>query len=251
MIAAIRKRLRPVKRIARSVRRGLAELPYRLMSPPPGSANWLIKKEIAFGGYVENVPRKTVSPVDPRSPEEINSFGMMGGDRMLHHGYAPTYANALRPFLDQRGLTLCEFGILKGSGLALWCELFPDCDVIGCDIDLQHFRDNEPNLRRNGAFATNQPELHLFDQLADGAERMSKILQGRKLDIVIDDGLHSLDSIIGTWRAIKPHLASRSVFIVEDFENLLDYCGSEFAGFDVCGSGKITIVSQGIALPSS
>ena len=94
--------------------------------------------------------------------------GMTGGDRMLHHGYGPTYARYLRPFLGGRNLTVAEFGILKGTGLAIWCDLFTDARVIGLDIDLGHFEENRSRLARRGAFKQNRPELHEYDQLICG-----------------------------------------------------------------------------------
>ena len=75
---------------------------------------------------------------------------MMGGDRMLHHGYGPTYARYLQPFVGARNLTVAEFGILNGTGLAIWCDLFTDARVIGLDIDLSHFEGNRSALERRG-----------------------------------------------------------------------------------------------------
>ena len=50
----------------------------------------------------------------------------------------------------------------------------------------------------------NQPELHDYDQLIDNRERLGKILGGQTLDVVIDDGLRSAESIIATWRSVAP-----------------------------------------------
>ena len=91
---------------------------------------------------------------------------MTGGDRMFHHGYAAVYAKHLQPFVGRRfdPLTVVEAGILRGSGLAMWSELFPRADIIGLDIDLSHVRENLPNLKECGAFPGREPELHVFDQ---------------------------------------------------------------------------------------
>jgi hypothetical protein len=110
-----------------------------------------------------------------------------------------------------------EIGILKGSGLAMWCDLFPTARVIGVDIDLSHTRDNWPALERLGAFRHNQPELHEFDQLEERApERLREILGVDRIDLAIDDGLHSEAAIMNTLRAALPLMANPFVYFIED-----------------------------------
>jgi hypothetical protein len=137
---------------------------------------------------VTNVARRRVSPRDERTAEQLAFGGITGGDRMLHHGYGPTYARYLRPFLGGWNLTVAEFGILKGTGLAMWCDLFPDARVIGLDIDIGHFEEHRSTLERRGTFRQNKPELHEYDQLVSGQDRLRQILKGSTLDVVIDDG---------------------------------------------------------------
>lgn len=112
---------------------------HRYRSSIPGSAPWLIGAEMQFGGVVTDVPRNKVSPRDPRTEAQLRSRGMSGGDRMLHHGYAETYSRHLRPYVaSRRPITLAEFGILQGGGLAIWCDLFRTGRILGFDIDLGH-----------------------------------------------------------------------------------------------------------------
>jgi len=242
---AIRKTLRPVRRILRAASTRLLELPYLLREPPLGSEEWLIRSEVSYGGFVTNVVRRRVSPLDDRTPEQIAFHGMTGGDRMLHHGYGAVYAHFLAPFIGRPGLTIAEFGILKGTGLAIWCDLFSNARMLGFDIDLSHFEENRPRLVRRGAFKCTTPEVHEYDQLVDGSGLLGEILRGAKLDVVIDDGLHSVDAIVKTWRSVRPHLAHRFVYFIEDFENLPQHVGSEFGGFEVTTDGMMTVVGRG------
>jgi hypothetical protein len=245
-IRVIRQTLRPVRRIVETMRTRLVELPYLFYRPALGSRDWLIRSEVKYGGYISNVERRRVSPLDERTPEQLAFGGMTGGDRMLHHGYVGAYARYLAPFVGLPGLTVAEFGILKGTGLAIWCDLFPDARVLGFDIDLGHFAENRAALERRGAFGRNSPEVCEFDQLAPDPARLKADLGGSNLDIVIDDGLHSTEAIISNWRAVKPHLAQRCVYFVEDYAGLLDVCGDEFAGFDADAFGMMTVVSRGL-----
>lgn len=245
-IRTMRRHLRPVRRLAEAAHTRIVELPYLLRRPSPGTPNWLIQSEVRYGGYVTDVARRRVSPLDGRSPEQLSSGGMTGGDRMLHHGYAPAYSRYLMPFLGTANVTLAEFGILKGTGLAIWCDLFPEARVIGLDIDLGHFEGNRAALEHCGAFKRNKPELHEYDQLVSGEDRLQQVLGGSTLDIVIDDGLHSTDSIITTWRSTVPFLSPRFAYLIEDYEGLLDAVGQEFAGYDRQAFGLLTVISRGL-----
>jgi hypothetical protein len=244
--AAIRKALRPIKRIANDARTRFVELPYLLRRPTPGTSDWLIRSEVAYGGLISGVARRKVSPLDHRSLAELAFGGMTGGDRMLHHGYAEIYAHYLMAFLDTRSLALAEFGILTGTGLAIWCDLFPTARVLGLDIDPTYFNANRATLVRSGAFARNVPEVHEYDQLVDGGDRLAEILAGKTLDIVIDDGLHSLDAIVRTWQSVRPHLSQRFVYFIEDYDGLLDQCGADFLGFECSSFGMMTVISAGV-----
>lgn len=167
---------------------------------------------------------------------------------MLHHGYGVTYSRFLAPFIGRASLTVAEFGILKGTGLAIWCDLFADARVLGFDIDLSHFEENRPRLIQRRAFQRTTPEVHEYDQLVDGAGVLGGILKSDSLDVVIDDGHHTVDAIVKTWRSVRPHLSDQFVYFVEDFDNLPQHVGSAFDGFEVTADGLITVVSRGVTV---
>lgn len=210
-----------------------------------GSSDWLISTEKHFGGYVTGVARRAVSPSDPRSKEQVAKGGMTGGDRMFHHGYARVYADALASFIARRHepLTVVEVGILKGTGLATWSVLFPNADIIGLDIDLSNTQENIPRLKTLGAFQNKAPELHIFDQLEHGAERMAEILNGRSVDIFIDDGLHSDESILNTARAIFPHLSDEFVGFIEDNKYSRNIVSAEPFPWSALQCGELCVIT--------
>lgn len=246
LIKKLRKHLRPVRRLYDQTKIKLVELPYKFKDSRIGSADWLIKAEVTYGGHVTDVARNKVSSLDTRTAEQLAFGGMTGGDRMLHNGYAPIYERFLDPFLGDKSLRLAEFGILTGTGLAIWCDLFPDARVLGFDIDPAHFQANRAELQRRGAFRRNSPEVFDYDQLQDGTSNLTAALEGKTLDIVIDDGLHSLEAIVMTWRAARPHLSPRFVYFIEDYAGLIEQCGEEFAGFDIGAFGMMTVISAGL-----
>src|SRR5262245_29765328 len=145
----------------------------------PGSSAWPVGRERLYGGRHTGIKRNKVSPKDPRTATEISSGGMSGGDRMHHHGYAAAYADHLRPFVrSNERITLVEVGILRGTGLAIWCDLFPHGRIIALDIDLDHYFANREHIKLYGGFGSNEPEVYEYDQLAPDATQLSKILNG-------------------------------------------------------------------------
>jgi hypothetical protein len=241
LLAKVSRRLR---RFVRSVEYAYAEPP---ADAPVGSADWLIAAEMKFGGHISNVERRAVSAADPRDETALRRGGMTGGDRMFHHGYAGIYAEHLAPFLARRydRLTVVEAGILRGTGLAIWGELFPNADIIGLDIDLSHTRENLPGLKARGAFAKGEPELYVFDQFIDGEAKMKDILGARRIDIFIDDGFHSIETIMNTFRAALPLLADRFVYFVEDNDDVAPLLADAFPDKKVTESDEMTVIEPG------
>ncbi len=141
-------------------------------------------------------------------------------------------------------MTLVECGILKGTGLAIWCDLFPEGRVIGLDIDLGHTKTNMENLVARGAFRSNRPELYEFDQFADNEDYLESILQGDSIDIFIDDGFHSVESILCTMKSAKKHLADQFVYVVEDNKDVHKHIRETYPEFSVESHGELTIVSK-------
>ncbi len=217
----------------------------RALPPSPGSARWLIAAEERYGGIVTDVSRDKVSPMDPRTEAELSFGGMVGGDRMKHHGYAGLYAEYLRPFLGRtESLTVAEFGILQGTGLAIWCDLFEQARVIGFDIDPGHIEGNRSTLEELGAFQANKPELCEFDQLKDNESYLGEVLNGSKIDICIDDGLHSFDSILTTISSVIPYLAEDFVYFIEDNDKVYQEIQKKFPEFALKSDGELVILTR-------
>lgn len=204
-----------------------------------GSAAWLASQERKYGG-ITNAKINRVSPCDRRT--ELEKRRMVGGDRMSnrHHGYAKHYARHLKHFIG-KPVTLVEVGILRGTGLAIWSDLFPSGQIIGLDIDLSNFHRYEPTLRHLGAFVSNNVSVSEFDQFTCTSNTFSKLLDKKKIDIFIDDGLHSDETILRTLRAAKKFLADPFLYIVEDNDSWPSW--SEMPQATVERHGLLTILS--------
>ena len=71
----VRKWLRPVRRALARTKTGLVELPHRIGHASRGSAAWLVKREIAYGGLVSDVARMRVSPWILAAPSNWQAAG--------------------------------------------------------------------------------------------------------------------------------------------------------------------------------
>jgi len=198
----------------------------------PGSFEWLALTEQLYGGY---------------QTTEIHR----GGDRMSphHHNYGRCYADFLRPFVKaaaSKRLTLVEVGILKGTGLSIWCDLFPTARVIGLDIDLTNFQANRKCLEQMGAFQKNAPEVHSFDQLnaSKAARVLQDVLGASHIDIVIDDGCHSTESIDITFEAVQPFLAEMFVYFIEDNFDTYDLLAHRYNDYTWTTRGEIAVAKS-------
>lgn len=217
---------------------------FRFYLMRPGSTRWLIAKEAAYGGRVTE-PVRRVSPHQPPRPARSKPGEMVGGDRMSpqRHNYAPVYAEHLRRFVG-RPVTLVEVGILRGTGLAIWSDLFPRGRIIGLDLDLANFENNRPALESAGAFAIDNVEVHEFDQFDCTPESVATLLRGRQIDILIDDGVHLNETILNTFKAMRPHLRQECVCFIEDNDKVADELKQLAPDFDVFSKGEMTVLSR-------
>ena len=205
----------------------------------PGTSEWLTLSEIQYGGYRTNIPIAKASPKDPQKTGFLT-----GGDRMLAHGYAEKYSQHLMPYV-QRGnsVVLIEVGVLQGSGLAIWCDLFRNSRIIGLDVDLTHIERNMDTLRKRGAFRYNHPELYEFDQLQDNTAFFKHLLGGGSIDIFIDDGAHYDEAIITTMKSSFHHLAHNFAYFIEDNRRVHSEISRLYPDLMVNNYGELTVVS--------
>lgn len=225
----------------------LMEMKLKHESPKVGSAEWLELTEYKYGGTITNVPRKKVSNKDKRTKNQLLSGGMTGGDRMsrIKNNYAPIYTKHMQPFLHKKDkVVLAEVGILKGTGLAIWSDLYKNGRIIGFDIDLSHVYENMKNLKQKGAFSNNTIELYDFDQYEDNRNLLQEILNGEKFDVIIDDGIHTDEPIINTINSFMPFLNTPFVYIIEDNSTVYYKIKDSFPDFSLYHYGCITVMTN-------
>ena len=104
-----------------------------------------------------------------------------------------------------KNITVVEFGVSHGGSLNMWRDYFgPKARIIGIDIN--------PECEK---FATKNTEIYIGDQEDKDFLRslMDKI---GKVDIVIEDGGHTMLQQINTFEEVYPKMSDNGVFLIED-----------------------------------
>lgn len=174
-----------------------------------------LEKKYSEGKVTRNIEQWQPSPLDPKgAPLRIHDGHRMGKKMTgLEHNYAPVYSYYLA---KRRVNTLVEMGVLRGIGLAIWCDVFPNAQVIGLDIDPSHFMRHKSKLIELGAFKSNTPLISKFDELSDEAATGLRILAPDGIDVFIDDALHYDAAIIQAFEKFWPLINKGGVYFIED-----------------------------------
>lgn len=152
-------------------------------------------------------------------------YRKFGSDKSTGHDYHRIYAN-LFPHLD-RVKTVFEIGIGSnnpkvvshmgarhsgvGGSLRAHQEFFPDSQVFGFDID-------------RGSFITDERiSCDWVDQTDyESIKRLGGLAPSHGIDLIIDDGLHSLNANLNSLAGLLPLLSSEGWMIVEDIDSRLN-----------------------------
>ncbi len=144
--------------------------------------------------------------------------------RLIHKWmhYFEIYHRHFEPFRG-RPVTVAEFGVYHGGSLQMWKHYFgPEARIVGIDIN--------PACKD---LVEDQIEIVIGDQedrgfLAALRDRLGPV------DIVIDDGGHTMAQQIATFEEMFKAVRDGGVYLVEDLHT--SYWEEYGGGFDIAGS---------------
>jgi hypothetical protein len=134
---------------------------------------------------------------------------LYGTDKWGNHWYTQHYQRYFGPMRKQR-LNLLEIGVggeekleRGGASLRMWKRFFPNARIVGIDIyDKRHFSERRIDVR-------------ICDQTdARALTALSGEYGG--FDIIIDDGSHVNEHVIGTFHTLFPLLRPNGIYAIED-----------------------------------
>lgn len=137
---------------------------------------------------------------------DLEKYFNKNNDKLIHKWlhYFDIYD---RHFSRFRGkpVTILEFGVYHGGSLQMWKHYFgKNAKIIGVDID-----------KRCKKLEEDRVKIYIGDQ---EDRKFLKTLKEEigTVDIVIEDGGHTMGQQIATFEEIYPIVASKGVFLIED-----------------------------------
>lgn len=129
-------------------------------------------------------------------------------DKNTTHSYLPVY----QELFEEKQLSatnVLEIGLGHGGSIKLWNDYFPNADIYCLDINTSW------GVRCN----LNSPRIHL--QLRDAyTEECVSSFQAGSFDIIVDDGPHTLESMVFTVEKYSSLLKPDGILVVEDIPKL-------------------------------
>ena len=139
-------------------------------------------------------------------PNPLKTYFLKNKKRVIHKWmhYFEIYHRHFAPFRNKR-ITVVEFGVFHGGSLQMWQDYFgKKARIIGVDIN--------PACKQ---LAGGQIEIYIGDQ-EDRAflKRLRK--EVGPIDILIEDGGHTMKQQIATFEELFPAVRDGGVYLVED-----------------------------------
>ena len=144
---------------------------------------------------------------------DINGHEKDGGtDKDTFHSYIEMYEHFLAPLIDKPAV-VAEVGIQYGGSMLLWQDYLPKARFIYLDnVDAIHSKIHEHlDLKRS--------KLLFEDAYTEAAAAKVKALAPEGIDLIIDDGPHTLESQCQFLSLYLPLLAKNGVAIIEDVQS--------------------------------
>lgn len=102
-------------------------------------------------------------------------------------------------------VTILEIGVWGGGSLQMWKDYFgTECNIIGIDIMEECKNYEEERIK---IYIGSQEDREFLRKVKD---------ENPGIDIIIDDGGHTMNQQIATFEELYPHLAEDGVYLCED-----------------------------------
>lgn len=128
-------------------------------------------------------------------------------DKHTTHSYIPVYDALFSP-MRLTTTSVLEIGVQTGGSMKLWNGYFPNAIVYGIDVDIYQ------NMCRELT-----PRVRLIQANAY-TEECASTFSDNSLDIVIDDGPHTLESMCDVVRLYYRALKPGGYLIIEDIQDM-------------------------------
>lgn len=144
-------------------------------------------------------------------------------DKGTHHSYIEKYDEIFGPY-KYENFNFLEIGCLTCGSIKMFNEFFPQAHIYGLDNWAQNTDHIGHMLAHKGIdlnkiiedINNNYPRVHLKTCDSTNTDQVSNKLNGMKFKFIIDDGDHSLEAQLQTFKNFIPYLEWGGVYIIED-----------------------------------
>lgn len=127
-------------------------------------------------------------------------------DKDTGHSYITYAYSDLFSKFQNKALKVLEIGVYSGGSLLIWKDFFCNATIYGIDIDVSrchHIDDDRIKIIEANAY-----DMNFVSSLPDN------------FDIIIDDGPHTLDSMIFSVENYTEKLHDSGILVVEDIQDI-------------------------------
>lgn len=160
--------------------------------------------------------------LDPYFPAQLT-------DKWTAHSYLPVYSRIIDTLIKRKGskkVRILEIGVQRGGSVLGWLNAYPECEVLGVDID-----DFPDFLKRPvDRFSGIRGDAYSKDML-----NFLKTLP--PFDFILDDGSHQRNHIAYVAENYPQFLSPTGILAIEDVPN-----PEWVAGFKVPDDFKVSTI---------
>ena len=126
--------------------------------------------------------------------------------KIMSHRYDLYYEKHLGP-IRFAPLVFLEIGVQRGKSLRMWEEYLPSARISAIDIDEKC---ESYQSERSRVFIGSQTNRDFLLRVAEAS--------GGHFDVIVDDGGHSMDQQLTSFRVLFPLLRPGGIYVIEDLE---------------------------------
>jgi hypothetical protein len=133
-------------------------------------------------------------------------------DKNTIHSYLPLYQGLLIKKKETASNVL-EVGIFKGGSIKLWSDFFQNATVYG--LDIMNIRDVWQGIKNNKRIVL-YTSTNAYDETFFKNNFLNKNI---KFDFMLDDGPHTLDSMVKFIQLYSQVMTDDGILIIEDVQS--------------------------------
>jgi hypothetical protein len=179
---------------------------------------YVLHKNININIKIKNNINSNINNINIRMSKLKDLIDDSLTDKNTTHCYIEIYEKLFEKKKYDSNVIL-EIGIgdlykKNGGSIKLWRDYFPNSTIYGLDIrDIRHVNDEIINKDRINLYTS----TNAYDKNFIEKEFINKNI---KFDILIDDGPHTLDSMIFFIKNYLPLLKEDGIFVIEDIPDI-------------------------------